>query len=332
MAAESFHGSLRSSSRSELLWTPVLRNSESWCIESLITCAHHLICESLDAFCAASAAEQIRSLVLLEPPANDTVASLIAEMSHTRQVVVCIDHFYHAELLSRACQRAGKSISVLIEIDVGRHHVGVRPGYDAQRVAQAADQLPGIQVTGVSGNVQKDNRPQWSDEAEPSVPTHFADQLKMLRHSLGLIQRHASEATHFLICGSQLDPETLRHFGVREIGDTSFFDEAPILIRGTVISRPEFDRAVINVGARLLQSAHRKSITLPPGVQISDTDQNSSVLALTDRAHRFDDRRRGAHPDNVIRQSQTNPERFSKPATQFTQILTSVVSPSTDSS
>lgn len=279
-----FTGQSARSSGSGLLWTPVLRNSESWCIGSLITYADHLICESLDTFASASAAEQIRSLVLLEPPASDTVASLIAETSHTRQVLVCIDHFYHAELLSRACQRTGRSIRVLIEIDVGRHHVGVRPGYDAQRVALAADQLPGIRVAGVSGTVQNDNSQYSADEAERSTQTHFADQLKMLRHSLDLIQRQASEATHFLICGRQLDPETLRPFGVREIGDTTVLDEAPILIRGTVISRPEFDRAVINVGERQMQFARRNTISLPPGVKISDTDQNSSVLTLSDRA------------------------------------------------
>ena len=65
------------------------------------------------------------------------------------QLVVVIDHFRHAELLSQCMVQSGRKIQVLIEVDLGRQSTGVRPGSDAALLAKAASLLPGLGVIGV---------------------------------------------------------------------------------------------------------------------------------------------------------------------------------------
>ncbi|MEJ7593859.1 MAG: alanine racemase [Planctomycetaceae bacterium] len=65
------------------------------------------------------------------------------------QMVVVIDHFRHAELLSQCMVQTCREIQVLIEVDIGRQSTGVRPGPDASLLARATSLLPGLRVIGV---------------------------------------------------------------------------------------------------------------------------------------------------------------------------------------
>lgn len=151
-------------------------------------------------------------VLLTELPADGVVATGILELACATRVIASIDHYYHAELLSRAAQRRQLSQGVVIEVDVGGHRTGVRPGMDAQRLASAVIQLPGLQLAGLSAdltaleNLPAEQRPQAEQNA-----------LSVLRHTRMLIQRSGAACELVSVLTGRQDSEALRNSVVNEL-------------------------------------------------------------------------------------------------------------------
>ncbi len=75
----------------------------------------------------------------------------VAELASTAAPIVTIDHFVHAEQLDEACRRAGTRVRVIVEINLGNHHTGVRPGPDTQQLLRGIRPFRHIDVVGLTG-------------------------------------------------------------------------------------------------------------------------------------------------------------------------------------
>lgn len=75
----------------------------------------------------------------------------LAEAARSAQVTVAVDDMGNLDDLSAAALRAGSTIGVLVEIDVGMGRSGARSVADAKRVATHAAHLAGIDLRGVMG-------------------------------------------------------------------------------------------------------------------------------------------------------------------------------------
>lgn len=108
-----------------------------------------------------TAAKVSEAAVFLENGVRDVlIANMIAgEQKHTRIAALCkigdpvvaVDHFAQAESLAQACQKQGVTCRIIMEVNIGLHRVGVRPGWDARDLARGISQLSGVQLVGVMG-------------------------------------------------------------------------------------------------------------------------------------------------------------------------------------
>lgn len=73
----------------------------------------------------------------------------IAEMNRVAVVRVAVDSRKGVEQLSAAASKAGVTIGVLIEIDIGMHRGGVRPGKAVLDLAGVISDTPGIHLDGI---------------------------------------------------------------------------------------------------------------------------------------------------------------------------------------
>jgi 3-hydroxy-D-aspartate aldolase len=95
----------------------------------------------------------ITGLLLTSPVAD---AAKIARIVHTGAMVV-VDHIEQTELYQEAAQTAGRTIDVLVDLDVGDHRTGARDTAQAVTIAEAVDRashlnLRGLQAYSVVGS------------------------------------------------------------------------------------------------------------------------------------------------------------------------------------
>ena len=67
------------------------------------------------------------------------------------EVLTVVDHLHPARALSDAAVRAGLSLGVLIDVDVGQQRTGVAPGSPALALAEEIERLPGLRLVGLQG-------------------------------------------------------------------------------------------------------------------------------------------------------------------------------------
>jgi len=73
----------------------------------------------------------------------------IAEMNSNASVHVAVDSKFGIEQLGNAAQRAGVTIGVFVEIDIGMRRGGVQPGKPAMDLADIISQTEGIRFKGI---------------------------------------------------------------------------------------------------------------------------------------------------------------------------------------
>src|SRR5438132_311061 len=60
-----------------------------------------------------------------------------------------VDHPAAAQMLSEAMARTGRTLDVLLDLDVGQHRTGIAPGPDAIRLYETVARLPGLAPGGL---------------------------------------------------------------------------------------------------------------------------------------------------------------------------------------
>ena len=237
---------------------------------------------------------RIAELLVTQPVATPAVAQQVAELGQQTDVLATIDHFYHAELLSRAAANFGRRIAILIEVDVGRHQTGVRPGHDTCRLALAAAQLPGIRVAGLLAD---DAHVQQPDSTAGSAA--FDEACRVARYCRDLIVRAGVPCAALCMGRSAcLDSATrqpcVTHLRCGAViwGDLLVTGVLPraglqpaVTLRTHVVSRPSLQQAVLLGGYSILGRC-----PLPPvvrsvrGASVSAVRADATVLRLSDAA------------------------------------------------
>lgn len=224
-------------------------------------------------------------------------------------MIVVIDHFRHAELLTQCAVQSACEIQVLIEVDTGQRSTGVRPGPDASLLATAAAQLPGIRVVGVfasARNPQLENENRDGDEELTSIVA-IAD------HALRSLRDISAECLETVISISSARKPSIREVGVSCLVMSpfvNFADEPPhavhppcVSVMATVISRPTLECCVIDAGTNTFGDMSDVRIHAPIGASILNSTSESSTLKVSGEAS---DLRIGDPVRLIVR----NPERL----------------------
>jgi D-serine deaminase-like pyridoxal phosphate-dependent protein len=188
----------------------------------------------------------------------ERVARLCAE---ARPLVAC-DHYVQAEMLSGACRRAGATCRVLVEVNLGMHRTGVRPGPDARDLSRAIDRLPGIKLAGVMGyeghllQLADRDEKQRRIAAAMSVLCEVRDQFLADGLDCAIVSAGGTGSYQFTAeCpgvteiqaggGIFADPFYLEACGVTGLTPS-------LTLLSTLVSRPKLERGVLDCGRKSL--------------------------------------------------------------------------------
>lgn len=75
----------------------------------------------------------------------------LAALAKRAQVRVCVDDADNIRQMGAAAKKAGATVGVLVEVDVGMHRCGVEPGAAAVKLAQVIADTPGLKLIGLQG-------------------------------------------------------------------------------------------------------------------------------------------------------------------------------------
>lgn len=194
--------------------------------------------------------------------ANQVVGAVkvrrLAELAKRARVAVAVDHIDQVEAISRAAVAAGSTVHLLVEVDIGMGRCGLPPGENVVKLAKLITKFPGVQFDGIQAYeghlvnvIDRDQRRSQSQAAmQLAIDT---------RH---LLEDAGIPVTCLSGCSSATYDSTGVMDGVDEIQagtyatmDRQYFRLAPefeiamsLLVR--VISRPNADKAVLDVGVK----------------------------------------------------------------------------------
>ncbi len=165
-------------------------------------------------------------------------------------VSVTADSAFVIRGLSDAAQRAGLTMTVLIECDTGLHRCGVQSPQEAAELARLINQLPNLHFGGLMTYPT-------SDETD-----HFVRETRALLADDGLqIERVSGGGTPAMW---QVDthPEVTEHrAGIYVYGDrltlrsgAVTLDTCALKVHATVVSRPTPERGILDTGSKSLSS------------------------------------------------------------------------------
>lgn len=207
------------------------------------------------------------------------------------ELLLIIDHFVHAERLSERAKTAGVTMNVLVDIDIGMHRTGVRPGTDATRLAVAAAQLPSIHVAGIMG--YEGHLLQIKDAEEKK--DQIFEAMNVLQHSRDRIREAGLTCDIVSAGGTGSFQVTRHHEAITELqagggifGDL-FYTEActttgldrALWVEAEVVSRPSLEQAVINCGRKALSpEVYQPRLLDTPGSTLKSLSAEHAVILL----------------------------------------------------
>ncbi len=93
----------------------------------------------------------IDDILIANEVVGEEKVKALAELARDARINVAIDDAHNAEELSSAALKAGSTLGVLIDLDVGMERCGVRTKEEALRLAEHVSKLRGLRLEGMMG-------------------------------------------------------------------------------------------------------------------------------------------------------------------------------------
>jgi D-serine deaminase-like pyridoxal phosphate-dependent protein len=234
----------------------------------------------------------------------------LAALAQRARIGVCVDDPANVAELEAAAARAGATLDVLVEIDVGGQRCGVSPGEPAARIARLVAAAPHLRLAGLQAYHGSAQHVREANERRSLIARAVAlvEETRRALRAAGLEARivsgagtgtyeneAASGVYNELQCGSYafMDADYARN---RRADGSAFADyEHALLVYATVMSTPTPERAVVDAGHKALSIDSGMPVPwqLPGAVYHRPSDEHG-VLDLKDCT------RRPARGDRIV--------------------------------
>ena len=200
------------------------------------------------------------NLFIAYPPVGPARLEKLCALAGDSDIRVALDSDDALDALSTAARAYGRSIGVLVEIDVGMHRVGLATPDDVVALARRAEALPGTRFDGVAfypGHIRQRVEDQASDIAQLS--RDVGEHLNALR-SAGLDSKvvsggstPAAFSSHCVVGQTEMRPGTYV-FNDRTTAaiDACRWDDCAYSVLATVVSTAVPDQVVVDAGSKAL--------------------------------------------------------------------------------
>ena len=220
---------------------------------------------------AAAGIDDIR----LPYPVNPANASRVITLMDRATMSIIVDHLAVARGWSDAMQRAGRTLDVLIKVDVGFHRCGIDPDAGALDFIRAIASMPGLRLRGLLSHAGHGYHASSEDEL-CTVAAREAETLTTLRDAAGAsgieIEELSVGATPTLRFSArqrgltELRPGNYVYFDRTQVAlGAASLDDCALTVLATVVSKPAPDRIILDCGSKTLTNDQARGISAAPG-------------------------------------------------------------------
>jgi len=223
-----------------------------------------------------------------------------AALAASRRVTVAADSMEGVEVLAAAARRAGVTLGVLVDVNVGQMRCGVLPGEPALALASRVAGTRGLELRGVmgyEGHVQPvRDRAERVSQAERAMAALVETAARLRAAGLPCDIVSAGGTGTFDISG-RVAGVTEIQAGSYVLMDTDYGEvgvpfEQAFFVLGTIVSRPAADRCVADGGHKSTTKDH--SLPRVHGVEgaavSSLNDEHATIAIPPDSPIRIGDR------------------------------------------
>ena len=227
----------------------------------------------------------IKNVLIANEVVGSTKIQRLVHLSGYGNLMVCVDHVENAREISEAAGKIGRKIHVLVEVMVGCHRCGVRPGKPSLEFVQKISGLKNLVFRGVMGY---EGGLYIEDPEEKKRKCFQSDQ--DLVTTKELIETNGFPVEIVTAGGSNTFNLTGLYPGITDIQVGSYvtmdshnqayrldFEQA-ITVLTTVISRPEKERAVTDAGMKSCSKDYGFPTCKDPGISIFRLDEEHGHL------------------------------------------------------
>lgn len=222
------------------------------------------------------AAGGVEDILIANQIAGPPKVRRLVQLAQSARPMVAVDDLAQAEPISAAAARAGVTVRVLIEVDIGMQRAGTGPGEPTLRLAQSLVRLPGIELAGIMG--YEGHLLQIADSADKARQIRAA--MATLVATRDLLLDHDIPCPIVSAGGTGSYMHTIECPGITELqaGGLIFMDnyyrtrcqvsefDVALRLLVTVVSRPAADRAIIDAGRK----THIMDVAVPTVVGRDD--------------------------------------------------------------
>jgi len=212
--------------------------------------------------------------IRLPYPVNPVNASRVLALMDRADISIIVDHIDVARGWSDAMQRAGRTLDVLIKVDVGFHRCGIDPNDDAPRFVQAIASMPCLRLRGLLSHAGHGYHAASEQElcevaqCEAETLTSLRDKTKASGIPLDEISVGATPTLRFSARQrglTELRPGNYVYFDRTQVAlGAASLDDCALTVAATVVSKHP-GRIILDCGSKTLTNDQARGISPAPG-------------------------------------------------------------------
>jgi D-serine deaminase-like pyridoxal phosphate-dependent protein len=212
--------------------------------------------------------------IRLPYPVNPANASRLLAMMDRATISIIVDHLDVARGWSAAMQRAGRTLDVLIKVDVGFHRCGIDPDRDPLAFIQAIASMRGLRLRGLLShaghgyNAASEQELCEVAQREAETLTSLGDKAKASGIRLDEISVGATPTLRFSVRQrglTELRPGNYVYFDRTQVAlGAATLDDCALTVLATVVSKHP-GRIILDCGSKTLTNDQARGISPSPG-------------------------------------------------------------------
>jgi D-serine deaminase-like pyridoxal phosphate-dependent protein len=213
--------------------------------------------------------------IRLPYPVNPSNAPRLLALMDRAAISIIVDHLAVARGWSDAMQRAGRTLDVLVKVDVGCHRCGIDPNGDPLGFLHEVAGLKGLRLRGLLSHAGHAYHAASEDDLraiaqqEAALLVRLRDRASASGIALDEISVGATPPLRFSAGQAgvtELRPGNYVYFDRTQVAlGAATLDDCALTIVATVVSKPAADRIILDCGSKTLTSDTARGITKADG-------------------------------------------------------------------
>jgi len=213
--------------------------------------------------------------VRLPYPVQPSNAQRLLALMDRATMSIIVDHADVARGWSEAMRNRGRTLDVLIKVDVGFHRCGIDPAGDADGFIRTIASLPGLRLRGLLSHAGHGYHAASEDDLS-AIARQEAELLIDLRDraarsgiALDELSVGATPTLRYSVQQrglTELRPGNYVYFDRTQVAlGAATLDDCALTVLATVVSTPAADRIILDCGSKTLTNDQARGIAHAPG-------------------------------------------------------------------